>query len=151
MKDVGSKYVVGGADGLAFNSIARLCLAELSVAIGKILKIEQDSEGIKGKDPQKSKKWPKLNKYLKMYTMDLTKLLTSGGSSETGNVVSAVLKHVHGLIPYYAVLPKSAKTLLRNLITMWSSHKDESVRVLAFMCILRLARRTMKGSGMVGA
>ena len=80
-----------------------------------------------------------------MYTMDLTKLLKSGGGGgEPGSVVSAVLKHVHGLIPYYSVLPKSSKILVRNLMTLWSSHKEESVRVLSFMCILRLARRVTK-------
>ena len=142
------KYVSKGGGGTAFNSIARLCLAELSTAISKVLKIE-NVEGHQGKDPKKSKAWPKLNKYLKMYTLDLTKLLKSGGSGEPGSVISAVLKHIHGLIPYYSVLPKSSKILVKNLIALWSSHNEESVRVLAFMCLLRLARRAMKGNGMI--
>ena len=138
------KYVCKSGGGATFNSIARLCLSELSIAISKVLKIE-NVESKQGKDPRKSKSWGKLNKYLKMYTMDLTKLLKSGGGSgEPGSVVSAVLKHVHGLIPYYSVLPKSSKILIRNLITLWSSHKEESVRVLSFMCLLRLARRASK-------
>ena len=137
-------YVCKSGGGATFNSIARLCLSELTLAISKVLKIE-NVEGKQSKDPRKSKSWGKLNKYLKMYTMDLTKLLKSGGGGgEPGSVVSAVLKHVHGLIPYYSVLPKSSKILVRNLMTLWSSHKEESVRVLSFMCILRLARRVTK-------
>ena len=140
-----NKYAFG-SDGVAFNSIARLCLAELSTAINKVLKID-GSASDQVKDPRKSKTWPKLNKYLKIYTLDLIKLLKSGGGGEPGSVISAVLKHVHGLIPYYAVLPKSSKTLIKSLITLWSSHKEESVRVLAFMCLLRLARRAKKSNG----
>ena len=138
------KYVCKSGGGATFNSIARLCLSELSIALNKVLKIE-NNESKQSKDPRKSKLWGKLNKYLKMYTMDLTKLLKSGGGGgEPGSVVSAVLKHVHGLIPFYSVLPKSGKILIRNLITLWSSHKEESVRVLSFMCLLRLARRANK-------
>ena len=148
LKENDAKYVTGSGGGAAFNSIARLCLSELTLAVSKVLKIE-DLESNQGKDPKKSKAWPKLNKYLKMYTMDLTKLLKSGGSGEPGSVISAVLKHVHGLIPYYSVLPKSSKILVKNLVTLWSSHNEESVRVLAFMCLLRLARRAMKSNGMV--
>ena len=84
------KYVCKGGGGATFNSIARLCLSELSIAISKVLKIE-NLESKQGKDPRKSKSWGKLNKYLKMYTMDLTKLLKSGGGGEPGSVVSAVL------------------------------------------------------------
>ena len=143
-REESTKYVLGGDDSVLFNSITRLCLAELSGALSKILKVDHQSDEVRSKDPKKSKAWPKLNKYLKMYTMDLTKLLKSGGSGEPGSVISAVLKHVHGLVPYYSALPKSSKVLVKSLIAHWSSHREESVRVLSFMCLLRLARRAIK-------
>merc|ERR1712223_496916 len=48
-------------------------------------------------------------------------------------------------VPYYAALPKSARNLIKTLINLWSTHSEDSVRVLAFMAILRLSRSVMSG------
>jgi nucleolar complex protein 2 len=89
---------------------------------------------------QKSKKWRPLNHTLKVYTMDLTRLLAIVGDS---TALSALLKHVHAMLPCFVGLQKSSKHLLHRLIVLWSTSEDETVRVLAFMSILRLTRSTL--------
>ena len=89
---------------------------------------------------QKSKKWTACNKPLKLYTLELVRLLSV---LTEASVVSALLKHVHAMLPFYSALPKSAKHLTRLLIERWSAHEDEGVRVLAFLCLIRLTRLDM--------
>lgn len=57
--------------------------------------------------------------------------------------MSVILKHIHQLIPYYAAFIKLSRVLCKRLVTVWCSAED-TIRVLAFLSILRLAR-TMPG------
>ena len=127
-----TKYKV--ENGVTFNALIRLLITKLEPALAIILKAK------KLQDLQKAKNWKPLNKWLKSYLTDLSKFLTSISEA---SVVSAVLKHINGLVLYYAALPKNAKIVLKTLITLWSTHAEESVRVLAFMAIIRLVRTTM--------
>ena len=72
----------------------------------------------------------------------LVKLLSS---ITEASMVSALLRHIVEMTPYYAILPKSAKQLIKGLVNFWSTHPEEPVRVLAFMAILRLTRSVMSG------
>lgn len=120
-------------NGAMFNSLVKLCITKLDVAFAALLKV--DVNKIKKVDIiTKAKNWRPLNKWLKAYTVDLARLLSS--MSEP-SVVSALLKHINSLVTYYANLPKSAKMLVKTLVQIWSTHSEESVRVLAFMAILR--------------
>ena len=121
-------------NGQVFNSLIKLCITKLEPALGSLLKSK--------KKLSDNKNWKPLNKWLKSYTLDLVKLVSS---ITEPSMVSALLKHIHGMVPYYAVLPKSAKNLIKTLINLWSTHSEDSVRVLAFMAILRLARSVMSG------
>jgi len=123
--------------GDRFNALLKLCIAHLPSALEKLLGAGQKQQGSKKKKAlTSSKNWTKMNKPLKSYTADLVKVTSAIASSES--VLSALLKHIHALIEYFAALPKSAKTLLKTLVGLWSSHKDDKVRVLAYMCILKL-------------
>ena len=126
-----SKFIV--EDGNKFNAILKLCLGHLQQAFEFVLKTN--------KRPNESKMWPKLNKFIKMYTSDMVKII---GAISSVSVLSALLKHVHGLVPFYADIPKSGKMLLKSLINVWSTHKDDQTRVLAYVSILRLTRINMK-------
>lgn len=128
------KYLVEGST--AFNGIVRLCLTGLLPAFNKILGFASDTSR-RASHPAKSKGWTKLRKHLKIYTQDLVTLMTS---LSTGSVLAALLKHVQNMVPYFVAIPKSSKLLTKCLVNLWSGNNEESVRVLAFMCLIRMTR-----------
>lgn len=89
-----------------------------------------------GKDPQKCKHFVKIKGPLLAYLNDLLKLL-GGVTSE--NILTVLLKHLHQMSVYVACFTRVSKQALKNLLKFWSSG-DETVRVLAFLCILRITR-----------
>ena len=127
-----TKYKV--ENGVTFNALIRLLITKLEPALAKLIKAK------KVQDLQKSKNWKPLNKWLKSYLTDLSKFLNSISEA---TVLAPVLKHINNLVLYYAALPKNAKSVLKSLITLWSTQAEESVRVLAFMAIIRLVRTSM--------
>ena len=126
-----SPYRVEG--GAMFNAIVRLCVTRMEPALRTVLKIQGDVTTHK---LSKSNKWTTVNKPLKMYTLALVRLLSALTEDA---VTTVVLKHVHVMLPYFAGLPKSSKQCLTQLVSLWST-RDESVRVLAFLCLIRLTR-----------
>jgi hypothetical protein len=114
-------------NGSTFNALIKLLIEKLEPALSKLLKGAK-----KLSDVQKAKNWRPLNKWLKRYTGDLCKFL---GAVSEASVISALLKHIHGMVLYFAALPKSAKFLSKQLIHIWSTHEEESVRVLALMAV----------------
>ena len=76
-----------------------------------------------------------------MYTLELVRLLSVLSEA---SVASALLKHVHVMLPFYSALPKSSKQLTRLLVERWSADEDEGVRILAFLCLIRLTRLDQK-------
>lgn len=108
-----------------------MCVLYLPAAIKKYLGMEQS-----GKDPQKCKHFVKIKGTLVAYLNDLLKLL-SGVTSE--NILTVLLKHLHQMSVYIACFNRIAKQALKKMITLWSNG-EETVRVLAFLCILRITR-----------
>jgi len=135
------KYLVEGST--AFNGVVRLCLTCLQPAFTKVLGFGSDSSR-RASHPQKAKGWQKLNKHLKIYTSDIVTLMTNLSS---GSVLGAMLKHVQNMIPYFVAIPKSSKLLTKCLVQFWSSANDETVRVLAFMCLIRMTRISLEKRG----
>lgn len=43
------------------------------------------------------------------------------------------------MIPFVACLPTISKPFLKRTISLWSTSEDDTVRVIAFLCILRYA------------
>lgn len=120
-------------NGTVFNNLMNLCLTQLEPSLNHILKAKKVS------DLSKSKNWRPMNKWLKIYTTELCKFVTA--ISEV-SVLSAILKHIHSLVLYFAALPKSIKSLVKTIIGIWSTHPEESVRVLALMIIIRCTKHT---------
>jgi nucleolar complex protein 2 len=108
-----------------------MCVLYLPGAIKKYLGTE-----MAGKDPQKCKHFVKIKGPLLAYLNDLLKLL-GGVTSE--NILTVLLKHLHQMSVYVACFGRISKLSLKKLITLWSS-SEETVRVLAFLCILRITR-----------
>ncbi|TRY67512.1 hypothetical protein TCAL_05506 [Tigriopus californicus] len=126
-----SPFKIEGA--AMFNAVIRTCLTHMAPALQAVLRVEGE---LKPSKLMRAKKWKPLNKTLKMYTADVTLFLTALSES---TVLCALLKHIHLMIPYFAALPKSAKQLITQLIKLWSTGED-AVRILAFMCLLKLTR-----------
>ena len=128
-----SKMIVSSGSPI-FNSIVRLCVTRIETAFCAVLNVGKDD------NLKESKKWKPLNHTLKRYTLMLVKIL--GLQSEESALV-VLLKHVHQLIPFFACLAKSAKHLQNELVRLWSTNEEDSVRLLAFMSLLRLTRKDL--------
>lgn len=114
-----------------FNAVIQMCVLYLQPAIKKILGLHKTN-----KDPKKCKRWIKIKGTLKSYFIDIFKLL--GGVTST-NILTVLLKHLHQMSTFLGCFPILAKTLFKRLTILWST-SEETVRVLAFMCILRITR-----------
>lgn len=63
--------------------------------------------------------------------------LLNNVSSE--DITCVVLKHFHQMIPFLSCLPTIVKPVLKKLVALWSTNESEAVKVVAFLCILKLA------------
>ncbi|XP_068620897.1 nucleolar complex protein 2 [Battus philenor] len=124
-----SEFKVEGSS--IFNAVIQMCVLYLPGAIKKYLGMEQS-----GKDPQKCKHFTKLKGPLISYLQDLLKLL---GGVTSDNIMTVLLKHLHQMSIYIACFTRLSKQSLKKLITLWSNG-EETVRVLSFLCILRITR-----------
>ncbi|XP_072333827.1 nucleolar complex protein 2 homolog [Scyliorhinus torazame] len=129
------KYKV--EDTLVFNSLVSFCIRDLFLALQKLLQLKPGETG-KSKLllPSSSHRWPKVRPDINTYLAGLVQLLS--GLTET-SVVSAVLRHVLHLIPYYLCFPKHSRLLLKQAINQWSTG-EETVRVLAFLILNKICR-----------
>uniref|UniRef100_A0A8D8YF06 Nucleolar complex protein 2 homolog n=1 Tax=Cacopsylla melanoneura TaxID=428564 RepID=A0A8D8YF06_9HEMI len=124
------KFKVEG--GGIFNAVVQLCVVELKPAILRLLKLPADSAKI---SVESNKMWPRVKALLKHYMMDLIKLL---GAVSSPDIVSVLLKHLHGMLMFLPVLAFNSKPLLRQLVALWSKSDDEPVRIIAFLNLLRV-------------
>jgi len=115
-----------------FNSVVRMCVAYLQPALKTFLKL--DSDNVK---PERSKKWRRVEKCMRVYLLELVTLLARVNEQ---SVFSVLLKHVHSMLPYFTLYQKGAKVLMARLVSIWSSVASETPRILAFMCLVKLAR-----------
>ncbi|XP_050670288.1 nucleolar complex protein 2 homolog [Leptidea sinapis] len=123
------EYKVEGSS--VFNAVIQMCVLYLPPALKKYLGLEQS-----GKDPQKCKNFGKIKGSLIAYLKDLLKLL-SGVTSD--NILTVLLKHLHQMSLYIACFSRISKLALKKLLSHWS-RGEETVRVLAFLSILRITR-----------
>lgn len=134
-KEPGGYRVDGSA---VFNAVIQMCVIDLPSALVKFLRLPQGSSS--KVDPSKSKRWVKVKSLLKSYFTDLLKLL---GGVTSSNILIVLLKHLHQLSNFLAYFHNITRHTLKMLITLWSS-SDETVRVVAFLCILRLVTSQQK-------
>ncbi|XP_066261385.1 nucleolar complex protein 2 [Euwallacea similis] len=121
-----------------FNAVIQLCVLHLGPAVRKFLGLQSGSK----QPPHKCKKFNKIKGILKTYFIDLLKLLVGVTSS---NIQTVVLKHLHYMSPMLNSYTNITKSILTKLIRIWGTAED-SVRVLAFFCILRIVNNQMAGT-----
>lgn len=126
----GMAFKVEGA--AVFNGVLQLCVLHLHPAVKRYLGLV----GQTAKQPHKCKKWNKIRAPLKDYFIDLTKLLEHVSST---NILVVLLKHLHQISPMIASFSTLTKPILKRLVVLWST-SEETVRVLAFLSILRITR-----------
>ncbi|KAG7212851.1 hypothetical protein KM043_002205 [Ampulex compressa] len=114
-----------------FNGVVQLCVLHLPEAFRRFLKLEGESQF----EAYKSKKFAKVKTSLKSYLTDLIKILQNVTST---NILTVLLKHLHQMLPYTQSFSSLTKPLLKTLLKFWSSG-EETVRVVAFLSILRIA------------
>lgn len=124
-----SLYKVEGS--AVFNGVIQLCILYLPDAFKHFLKLGTSTHF----EVHKCKKFVKVKRALKSYLTDLIMILQNVSSA---NIQSVLLKHLHQMLPYTQSFSSLRKPLLRILLKFWSS-AEETVRVVAFLCILRIA------------
>ncbi|CAD6998465.1 nucleolar complex protein 2 homolog [Ceratitis capitata] len=121
--------VVGSA---TFNGVVQLCVLHLQPAILRILGLSPHSTT----PLHKTKKWTRIRGCLRYYLTDLIRLIEQVSST---NILSVLLKHLHQMAGMTASFTALGKIILKRLIVLWSTG-DETIRVLAFLCILKITR-----------
>uniref|UniRef100_A0A131YD15 Nucleolar complex protein 2 n=1 Tax=Rhipicephalus appendiculatus TaxID=34631 RepID=A0A131YD15_RHIAP len=124
---------------IIFNAVVKLCLSDLVPALHKVLRLPEPAvvqDESKSFDPTKSHSWKKASVVVKTYLMNVVKLITAVTEPQ---LVSVLLRHILFLVPYYVAFPQVAKALLKRLVQLWCE-AEESVRVVAFVCLVRTIR-----------
>lgn len=124
---------------ITFNAVVKLCLSDLVPALHQVLRLQEPAvvqDDSKSFDPTKSHSWKKASVVVKTYLMNVVKLITAVTEPQ---LVSVLLRHILFLVPYYVAFPQVAKALLKRLVQLWCE-AEESVRVVAFVCLIRTIR-----------
>lgn len=129
-----SQYKVEG--GAVFNEVVQLCILYLPDAFKRYLKLSSETQS----QIHKLKRFGKVKSILKSYLTDLIKILQNVTSS---NILTILLKHLHQMLPYTQSFSSLTKPLLKILLKFWSTG-EETVRVVSFLSILRIATSDRK-------
>ncbi|KAI1301362.1 Nucleolar complex protein 2 -like protein [Halotydeus destructor] len=126
-------------DSDLFNAIVRLCFVDLLPAVHKFLHLPEPttaSTDSKPLNPSNSSNWKKIISPMKTYLNCLVKILDVVSE---GSVLTKLLRHCLYVVPFVSCYLPVAKRFLLKVSQLWSQG-EERVRILAFLCILRLMR-----------
>uniref|UniRef100_A0A182M437 Uncharacterized protein n=1 Tax=Anopheles culicifacies TaxID=139723 RepID=A0A182M437_9DIPT len=115
-----------------FNGIVQTCVLYLGPAVRSYLGLNEKRQF---KDLKNDRRFKKIKSCLKTYLIDLTNLLENVSSS---HIMTVLLKHLHQFSSILVCYQNITKPILKRLIVIWSTADEETVRVLAFMCILKI-------------
>ncbi|XP_033226481.1 nucleolar complex protein 2 homolog [Belonocnema kinseyi] len=124
-----SRYKVDGS--AVFNGVVQMCVMNLPEAFKRFLNLGSQTRF----EAHKAKKFVKVKGALKSYLTDLIKLLRCVTSED---IIAPLLKHLHQMLPFTQCYSSLRKPLLKILLKFWSSG-EETVRIVAFLCILQIA------------
>ncbi|XP_040166150.1 nucleolar complex protein 2 homolog [Anopheles arabiensis] len=129
-KSVIPPYRVEGS--AMFNGIVQTCVLYLGPALRSYLALTEKRQF---KDLKNDFRFKKVRASIKTYLIDLTNLLENVSSS---HIMSVLLKHLHEFSSILICYQNLTKPILKRLIGIWSTAEEETIRVLAFMCILKI-------------
>ncbi|XP_050081414.1 nucleolar complex protein 2 homolog [Anopheles maculipalpis] len=129
-KSITPPYRIEGS--ALFNGIVQTCVLYLGPAVRSYLSLNEKRQY---KDLKNDRRFKKIKSCLKTYLIDLTNLLENVSSS---HIMSVLLKHLHQFSSILVCYQSITKPILKRLIGIWSTAEEETIRVLAFMCILKI-------------
>uniref|UniRef100_A0A182J5F3 Uncharacterized protein n=1 Tax=Anopheles atroparvus TaxID=41427 RepID=A0A182J5F3_ANOAO len=115
-----------------FNAIVQTCVLHLVPAVRSFLRLNDKRQF---KDLKKDKNFTKVRACLKTYLVDLTNLIENVSST---HIMSVLLKHLHQFTWILIRYPHITKPILKRMIVIWSTSDEETIRVLAFLIILKI-------------
>ncbi|XP_053679851.1 nucleolar complex protein 2 homolog [Anopheles nili] len=129
-KSVIPAYRVQGS--AIFNGIVQTCVLHLGSAVRSFLAMNDKRQF---KDLKNDRRFKKIRSCIRTYLIDLTNLLENVSSP---HIMSVLLKHLHQFSSILVCYQTITKPMLKRLIVIWSRSEEETIRVLAFMCILKI-------------
>ncbi|KFB47349.1 AGAP010536-PA-like protein [Anopheles sinensis] len=115
-----------------FNAIVQTCVLHLVPAVRSYLRLTDKRQF---KDIKNDKKFLKVRACLKTYLADLTNLIENVSST---HIMSVLLKHLHQFSWILIRFPLLTKPILKRMIVIWSTSDEETIRVLAFLIVLKV-------------
>ena len=127
-------------DTEVFNAIINVCLIDLLPAIHRLLKLPQigsnESSDVRNIEPTKCRNWKKVIAVIKSYLTDVIQMVSIVSDD---SLKASLLRHTLHLVPFIIQYPHLTKRFLKQTIILWSE-SNETNRILAFICILRVIR-----------
>ncbi|KAH6588154.1 hypothetical protein BASA61_006059 [Batrachochytrium salamandrivorans] len=123
-------------EGKVFNTVVLIALKYSTVVFNHVL-FGADIDGKPRKGlPSGAKKWGRIQKLVKAFLSTTLKFMQQ--MTDT-SMLSFMLKQCENAAAYFACFPKQRSEFLKRIVHYWAFSEQEQVRILAFLCLRRLA------------